>query len=116
MCPASFDLTVVANNFDDRGTIGGFPGKSRTSEVTVRSNGPSVLPATIFSSGSTRMTSPAGNVCAQDVVRAVANWALATTPDMRRAAIARNTFDTLTLLSPLNPQASRLGYTNACKR
>src|SRR5262247_3791076 len=47
--------------------IGGLFGMNRTSAATVKSNGPVVVPATMCSSGYTRIIVPAGMLIEQDV-------------------------------------------------
>src|SRR5262245_66671364 len=60
MRPASRDSLIVPRIFVPRTSRGGRLGKNRTSELTVKIVGPEELPAVSFSSGKTRITTPAG--------------------------------------------------------
>src|SRR5215467_1151814 len=65
--PASEELSIFPIIFDPRGRMGGLFRKNRTSAATVKSNGPEVVPATMCSSGYTRIIVPAGMFIEQDV-------------------------------------------------
>src|SRR5262249_7942946 len=66
-CPASWEVSIFPRIFDPRGRMGGLFRKNRTSAATVNSNGPEVVPATMRSSGYTRIIVPAGMLTEQDV-------------------------------------------------
>src|SRR5215470_15469489 len=65
--PALLEFSIFPRTFDPRGMIGGLFRKNRTSAATVKSNGPEVVPATMCSSGYTRIIVPAGMFIEQDV-------------------------------------------------
>src|SRR5215813_2706455 len=65
--PASEELSIFPIIFDPRGRMGGLFTKNRTSAATVKRTGPEVVPATMCSSGYTRIIVPAGMLIEQDV-------------------------------------------------
>src|SRR5262245_9885320 len=66
-CPASSEVAIFPRIFDPRGRMGSLFRKNRTSAATVNSKGPEVVPATMRSSGYTRIIVPAGMLIEQDV-------------------------------------------------
>src|SRR5262249_35889802 len=65
--PASEELSIFPIIFDPRGRMVGLFTKNRTSASTVKRTGPEVVPATMCSSGYTRIIVPAGMLIEQDV-------------------------------------------------
>src|SRR5206468_9184894 len=67
---------MVPSILEPRVSNGGRLGKNRTSELTVKIVGPEDLPAISFSSGKTRITTPAGRYAGHSVPLACATTLL----------------------------------------
>src|SRR5436190_11409934 len=76
---------MVPSTLEPRASSGGRLGKNRTSELTVKMVGPEELPAVSFSSGNTRITTPAGMYAGHSVAFACATTLH--TPRQTKAAV-----------------------------